>query len=133
MGVGVCGDLRKFAVFAVLGGALLCCRLRQPCCCLLRGPTRSSSGAGAAWNGPPYGLVKLTPKTVSILEEYGPRTLSATFGDHRPPPEINFGIGDVVGVTIFEAAAGGLFIPAEAGVRPAISSRCRTSRSIPRA
>ena len=28
------------------------------------------------------------------------------------------GIGDVVSVTIFEAAAGGLFIPIEAGVRP---------------
>jgi len=70
------------------------------------------------WNGPPYGLVKLTPKVVNILAEYGPRTLSATFGDRRPPPEIRFGIGDVVSVTIFEAAAGGLFIPAEAGVRP---------------
>ena len=34
------------------------------------------------------------------------------------PGEIRFGIGDVVSVTIFEAAAGGLFIPAEAGVRP---------------
>ena len=70
------------------------------------------------WNGPPYGLVKLTPKVINILDEYGPRTLSATFGDRRPPPEIKFGIGDVVAVSIFEAAAGGLFIPAEAGVRP---------------
>jgi polysaccharide export outer membrane protein len=34
------------------------------------------------------------------------------------PREIRFGIGDVVSVTIFEAAAGGLFIPLEAGVRP---------------
>jgi polysaccharide biosynthesis/export protein len=70
------------------------------------------------WNGPPYGLVQLTPKVIKILEEFGPRTLSATFGDRRPPPEIRFGIGDVVSVTIFEAAAGGLFIPSEAGVRP---------------
>jgi protein involved in polysaccharide export with SLBB domain len=31
---------------------------------------------------------------------------------------ITFGIGDVLGVTIFEAASGGLFIPAEGGVRP---------------
>jgi hypothetical protein len=28
------------------------------------------------------------------------------FGDHRPPPEIKFGIGDVVSVSIFEAAGG---------------------------
>jgi polysaccharide biosynthesis/export protein len=71
-----------------------------------------------SWNGPAYGLVKLTPDVVNMLEEYGPRTLSATFGDRHPPPEITFGIGDVVAVSIFEAAAGGLFIPAEAGVRP---------------
>jgi polysaccharide export outer membrane protein len=70
------------------------------------------------WHGPPYGLVKLTPDVINILEEYGPRSLTAIFGDHRPPPELKFGIGDVVSVTIFEAAAGGLFIPSEAGVRP---------------
>ena len=44
--------------------------------------------------------------------------LSAAFKDRRPAPEIKFGIGDIVSVTIFEAAAGGLFIPSEAGVRP---------------
>jgi len=36
----------------------------------------------------------------------------------RPPAEINFGVGDTVGVTIFESAAGGLFIPSEGSVRP---------------
>src|SRR5262249_5211083 len=40
------------------------------------------------------------------------------FTDSRPPKEIRFGIGDLVSVTIFEAAAGGLFVPVEAGVRP---------------
>ncbi len=65
-----------------------------------------------------YALVKLTPDVVRLLAEYGPRTISSTFGDKRPPPEIKFGIGDVVSVSIFEAAAGGLFIPIEAGVRP---------------
>jgi polysaccharide export outer membrane protein len=55
---------------------------------------------------------------VKVLGEYGPLSISATFGDRRPPPEIRFGIGDVLSVTIFEAAAGGLFIPIEAGVRP---------------
>jgi polysaccharide biosynthesis/export protein len=82
------------------------------------GPNAITVKRNATWNGPPYGLVKLTPEVVSILEEYGPRTLSATFGDRRPPPEIRFGIGDVISVSIFEAAAGGLFIPSEAGVRP---------------
>jgi len=69
-------------------------------------------------SGQQYGFVRLTPDVVNLLDEYGPRTISATFGDSRPPPEVKFGIGDVVSVTIFEAAAGGLFIPLEAGVRP---------------
>jgi polysaccharide export outer membrane protein len=67
--------------------------------------------------GPDYGLVKLTPKVLDLLREYGPGALSAAFPDRRPAPSIKFGVGDVVAVTIFEAAAGGLFIPAEAGTR----------------
>jgi protein involved in polysaccharide export with SLBB domain len=35
-----------------------------------------------------------------------------------PPRGITLGIGDVVSVTIFEAEAGGLFVPSEAGARP---------------
>lgn len=69
-------------------------------------------------NGPEYGLVKLTPTVVDIVREYGPGAIAGSFPDNRPPPSIKFGIGDVVAVSIFEAAAGGLFIPAEAGVRP---------------
>lgn len=108
---------RGLAVFAALGGALLsagCGSLLLPA----SGPNSILVRAEATWTGPPYGVVKLTPKVIDILDEYGPRTLSAAFGDRRPPPEIRFGVGDVVSVTIFEAAAGGLFIPSEAGVRP---------------
>jgi polysaccharide export outer membrane protein len=67
----------------------------------------------------PYALVKLTPETVSIVAKYEPRGLAGAFPDKRlPPTQLKFGIGDVVTVTIFEASAGGLFIPSEAGVRP---------------
>ena len=50
-------------------------------------------------------------------------TLMLTVASHqaiasRYPAEINFGVGDTVGVTIFESAAGGLFIPSEGSVRP---------------
>ncbi|WP_342733671.1 polysaccharide biosynthesis/export family protein [Bradyrhizobium sp. B117] len=69
-------------------------------------------------SGPDYGLVKLTPTVIDILREYGPGALAGSFPDKSRPQSIKFGIGDVVSVTIFEAAAGGLFIPAEAGVRP---------------
>jgi polysaccharide biosynthesis/export protein len=67
----------------------------------------------------PYALVKLTSETVNTLGHYEPRGLAGAFPDqHVPPSRLVFGIGDVVSVTIFEAAAGGLFIPTEAGVRP---------------
>ncbi len=82
------------------------------------GPNAFVVRGETTWHGPPYGLVTLTPQVVKTLDEYGPRTLTGIFGDRRPPPEIKFGIGDVVAVSIFEAAAGGLFIPAEASVRP---------------
>jgi polysaccharide export outer membrane protein len=67
----------------------------------------------------PYALVKLTPEIVSIVGRYEPRGLAGAFPDKAvPASKIKFGVGDVVSVTIFEAAAGGLFIPTEAGVRP---------------
>jgi polysaccharide export outer membrane protein len=65
----------------------------------------------------PYALVKLTPQVIDVQATNAPR-LSAMFTDRRPAPQLRFGLGDIVSVTIFEAAAGGLFIPSEAGVRP---------------
>src|SRR5215471_4447115 len=65
----------------------------------------------------PYALVKITPQVIDTLTSYAPR-IGTVFPDRRPPREITFGIGDSVSVSIFEAAAGGLYIPIEAGVRP---------------
>jgi polysaccharide export outer membrane protein len=69
----------------------------------------------------PYALVKVTPEVERVLAEFAPR-LAAGQGEIAArgpsPTDIRFGIGDVVSVTVFEAAAGGLFIPIEAGVRP---------------
>ena len=73
-------------------------------------------GAGR-YDALPFALVRVTPAVLGVLAKYAPR-LPSSVSDRRPPAEIRFGIGDVVGVTIFEAAAGGLFIPIEAGVRP---------------
>jgi polysaccharide export outer membrane protein len=107
----------KLARLVVIGSAILSAGCGSQ---LLpdSGPNALAVKTGLTWNGPPYGLVKLSPEVVNILEEYGPRTLSGIFSDNRPPPEIKLGIGDIVSVSIFEAAAGGLYIPAEAGVRP---------------
>ena len=64
----------------------------------------------------PYTVLEVTPRVTAVLAKNAPRLLA--FADRRRPSDIRFGIGDVVSVTIFEATAGGLFIPAEAGVRP---------------
>jgi uncharacterized protein involved in exopolysaccharide biosynthesis len=66
----------------------------------------------------PYARVDVTPEVVNVLASYGTPRLAGAFLDRRLPHEIRFGVGDVVSVTIFEAMAGGLFIPVEAGVRP---------------
>jgi polysaccharide export outer membrane protein len=65
----------------------------------------------------PYAVVRITPETEGIIAQLSPR-ISGTFPDRRVPKELRFGVGDVVAVSVFEAAAGGLFIPAEASVRP---------------
>jgi polysaccharide export outer membrane protein len=64
----------------------------------------------------PYAVVELTPKINTILGKAAPRL--SQFAERRRPATIRFGVGDIVSVTIFEASTGGLFIPAEAGVRP---------------
>lgn len=62
-----------------------------------------------------YALVPVTPAVVHTLELYAPR-LSGAFANRAPPRSFRFGVGDIVSVTIFEAAAGGLFT-STAGVR----------------
>jgi polysaccharide biosynthesis/export protein len=83
------------------------------------GPFQRDVRAGHPFepDGLPYALVQITPAVVGMLAQQAPR-LSRAFADSRAPEGITFGIGDAVAVTIFESAAGGLFIPAEASVRP---------------
>lgn len=63
----------------------------------------------------PYAMVPVTPEVTRVLGRYTPR-LSSAFANRTPPKAFHFGIGDIVSVTIFEAAAGGLFT-ADSGVR----------------
>src|SRR5712671_46740 len=64
----------------------------------------------------PYALLNVTPRVTTILAKNAPRLVA--FADKSRPRDLRFGNGDIVAVTIFEAASGGLFIPLEAGVRP---------------
>jgi len=83
-----------------------------------QGDTVRASEAGSP-ESLPYALVKVTPDVEAVLASFSPRLSNqATRAFRSDPTEIRFGVGDVVSVTIFEAAAGGLFIPLEAGVRP---------------
>jgi len=66
-----------------------------------------------------YALVDLNRVVLPLITDSGPGSLLRTFGaGHGPVPEIKVGVGDTVQVTLFEAQAGGLFIPTDAGARP---------------
>jgi polysaccharide export outer membrane protein len=66
-----------------------------------------------------YVLLDINRDVLDRVVEVGPGSFFATFGTGGgPAPVIRVGVGDVVQVSIFESSAGGLFIPAEAGVRP---------------
>ena len=65
----------------------------------------------------PYAFIKITKAAGEKLARSS-TNIANVFPDRRPPEVFRYGIGDVVSVTIFESAAGGLFIPAEASVRP---------------
>lgn len=65
-----------------------------------------------------YVNVDVKPSTLVVLKEAPRSTFSGSLGGERnPPPELRLGTGDIVAVTVFEAAAGGLFIPQDAGAR----------------
>jgi polysaccharide export outer membrane protein len=64
-----------------------------------------------------YAFIRITPDVTEVLAQAAPR-LATAFMPRQPAKDVRFGIGDIISVTIFEAAPGGLFIPAEAGVRP---------------
>jgi polysaccharide export outer membrane protein len=85
------------------------------------GPQSSDIRAAQDYSSLPYAFVPITPTVLDVLTRTAPRFETAYAGKRKPrsgPAEIRFGIGDILTVTLFEAAAGGLFIPLEAGVRP---------------
>lgn len=66
-----------------------------------------------------YVLLDISRSVLDHVVAVGPESFFKSFGSGRgPAPAIRVGVGDVVQVSIFEASAGGLFVPAEAGVRP---------------
>jgi polysaccharide export outer membrane protein len=56
-----------------------------------------------------FALIEVDPSSLSILSHYAAPGLRHYFGDGRPPATQPIGIGDSLQITVWEAAAGGLF------------------------
>jgi polysaccharide export outer membrane protein len=97
-----------------------------PGCMLLpgTGPTsqdvNANATAGIRSNAPlPYALVDVSNDTIGFLSQPNLITFRGAFPDKRPKPIQVVGVGDVLNISIFEAAPGGLFTPGTAaGARP---------------
>ncbi len=69
--------------------------------------------------GVDYALVDINKSVLAALDNKATSSIHSGFGGGRGgPPNIVLGVGDVVQVSVFEAQAGGLFIPQDAGSRP---------------
>jgi polysaccharide biosynthesis/export protein len=97
-----------------------------PACSLLPGTGPKSDAvegfatAGLRSNAAlPYALVDISADTIGFLSQPNVVTFQGEFPDKRPKPTQVVGVGDVLNVSIFEAAPGGLFTPGQAaGARP---------------
>lgn len=69
-----------------------------------------------------YALVDVTPLVIDSLPQVTAASFQGLGGKIRNlGPSDDVGIGDVLAVTIFESAVGGLFLPEDSGPRPANS------------
>src|ERR1700760_2189211 len=107
--------------FAIIGLLAL-----LPACSLLPGTGPKSDAvegfatAGLRSNSAlPYALVDISADTIGFLSQPNVVTFQGVFPDKRAKPTQVVGVGDVLNVSIFEAAPGGLFTPGQAaGARP---------------
>jgi polysaccharide export outer membrane protein len=107
-------------IFAIVVAALL------PACSVLpgTGPTSDAVQGNAtaglrSTTALPYALIDVSADTIGFLSQPNVVTFQGEFPDKRPKPQQVAGVGDVLNVSIFEAAPGGLFTPATAaGARP---------------
>lgn len=119
-GVPLLGRLRCLALLGLLLASSGCSFISSS------GPTRAdienAAGVRTQDVGPDSKLVyALVTLNARIAGQMHVPDQDPTFGvdfTSRPAARANIGAGDVVSITIFESAAGGLFIPAESGGRP---------------
>ncbi len=73
------------------------------------GPGRSAIVSEGRSSAPEFTVIALNQTIAELLASEEPDSLAATFGIGGGAPNLTIGVGDQVVVTIFEAAAGGLF------------------------
>jgi polysaccharide export outer membrane protein len=122
------GDQRAFAMLKRLRSPLvvIIASALLPGCMLLpaTGPTSEAVTGNATASlrsnaALPYTLVDVSADTIGLLSQPNMISFKGAFPDKRPKPTQVVGVGDVLNISIFEAAPGGLFTPATAaGARP---------------
>lgn len=78
-------------------------------CTPSNGPGSRTIASDAGLADPPFALISLDQAVAERLAEQQPPSLADKFGVGTAAPNLTLGVGDVVVVTVFEAAAGGLF------------------------
>jgi polysaccharide biosynthesis/export protein len=73
------------------------------------GPTKREIVGQSEIKNKEFSIVEISERTVEILEGRHASSFNGQFGDYRPAPDQRIGTGDAITVTIWEAAAGGLF------------------------
>jgi polysaccharide export outer membrane protein len=117
--------MRKLSLALVAG----LCAAALPACRLVpvSGPTAGQVVDHKTRAGEEYVVVDLSASVVQQLAGVVPHNLSDSFGTNAVPAPQTFGAGDVVSVTIWEAAAGGLFTnpysASASGIAPSSGAR----------
>ncbi|MEP9353078.1 polysaccharide biosynthesis/export family protein [Xanthobacter sp. KR7-65] len=94
---------RALALFLFLGAISGCTVLPSS------GPSRTEIEMAQPADDQRYLLVDVDDRTLALLAQERAPTFGTRFGDYRPPTRYVVGVGDSLTVTIWEAAAGGLF------------------------
>lgn len=89
---------------------LVACLASATCGVIPRsGPSADAIMEAGRQEAPPFALIAIDDRVVTLLAQWHGPSLYGQFGDYRPPIDQRIGVGDSVVVTVWEAAAGGLF------------------------